>query len=123
MAAPGQRPPHLRGVDTRPQRPSLAVIVSTAPERGDLARALELARAAREADIEVGLFFMHEAVRGLPAQRRALDALRELDCELRVCATSAEACGLDEDALGVALGSQDDHAALVHRSARVLAFT
>jgi sulfur relay (sulfurtransferase) complex TusBCD TusD component (DsrE family) len=101
----------------------LALVVTTAPERGDLARALALARAARAAGVEVGLFVMDEAVRGLPAARAALAALAELDCELCACATSAHARGLSEADVGMLLGSQDDHAALVHRADRVVAFT
>jgi sulfur relay (sulfurtransferase) complex TusBCD TusD component (DsrE family) len=98
----------------------LALVVSTAPERGDLDRALALARAARVAGVEVGMFFMDEAVRGLPAARASLAAL---DCELCACASSACARGLGEADVGMLLGSQDDHAALVHRADRVIAFT
>jgi sulfur relay (sulfurtransferase) complex TusBCD TusD component (DsrE family) len=102
------------------QAKRLALVVSTAPERGDLDRALALARAGRAAGVEVGMFFMDEAVRGLPAARAALAAL---DCELCCCASSAHARGLGEADVGMLLGSQDDHAALVHRADRVIAFT
>ena len=101
----------------------LALVVSTAPERGDLERALALAWAGRAAGVEVGMFFMDEAVRGLPAARPALAALAALDCELCCCASSAHARGLGEADVGMLLGSQDDHAALVHRADRVIAFT
>lgn len=101
----------------------LALVVTTAPERGDLARALALARAARAAGIEVGVFIMDEAVAGLPAARAHTAALAELDCELVACASSAHARGLGEADVGVLLGSQDDHAALVHAADRVVAFT
>lgn len=101
----------------------LAIVVSTAPERGDLARAAALARAACERDVDVGLFFMHEAVRGLPDAQAMLQELAEIGCDLCACASSAHALGLGEADVGVLLGSQDDHAALVHRADRVVAFT
>lgn len=101
----------------------LALVVSTAPERGDLERALALAHAAVAAGLEVGMFFMDEAVRGLPAARAALAALAALDCQLCACASSAHARGLRAADVGILLGSQDDHAALVHRADRVIAFT
>lgn len=101
----------------------LAIVVSTRPARGDLDAALALARAARAADVEVAMFFMHDAVGGLPPRRRELAVLAEQDCELVACATSAAALGLAEEEIGVLLGSQDDHAAMVHRATRVVAFT
>lgn len=101
----------------------LALVVSTAPERGDLARALALAHAARASGIEVGMFIMDEAVAGLPAARARTAALAALDCEIMACASSAHARGLTEADVGMLLGSQDDHAALVHAADRVVAFT
>jgi peroxiredoxin family protein len=101
----------------------LALVVSTAPERGDLDRALALARGARSAGVEVGLFFMDHAVAGLPARRAQLSELEELGCELCACATSAQLLGLGEADIDMLLGSQDDHAALVHRAHRVVSLT
>lgn len=101
----------------------LALVVSTHPERGDLDRALALARAACAAGVDVGMFFMDHAVAGLPGARAELAELAELGCELVACASSAHARGLGEDEVGMLLGSQDDHAALVHRAHRVVAFT
>ncbi|WP_428262947.1 DsrE family protein [Haliangium sp.] len=101
----------------------LALVVSTAPDRGDLARAAALAQSARAAGIEVGCFFMHEAVRGLPDARALTAALADLGCDLIACASSAHGYGLSEHDVGMLLGSQDDHAALVHRATRVVAFT
>jgi hypothetical protein len=71
----------------------------------------------------VGIFFMDEAVGGLAARRSSLDALAAAGCELTACAQSATRLGLDREALGIELGSQDDHAALLHRADRVLSFT
>lgn len=101
----------------------LALVVSTAPERGDLERAFSLARAACELACEVSVFFMDQAVRGLPGARAEVSALAELGCELIACASSATAAGLRESDVGMLLGSQDDHAAMVHRAHRVIAFT
>ena len=101
----------------------LALVVSTLPERGDLERALALARAACAAGMDVGIFFMDEAVAGLPGARALLEDVAERGCELVACASSAHARGLSEDDVGMLLGSQDDHAALVHRAHRVVAFT
>ena len=101
----------------------LALVVSTAPECGDLARALALAEAACHTAIDVGLFFMHEAVAGLPGARNRIAELAELGCEMIACASSAHALGLTENDVGMLLGSQDDHAALVHRADRLIAFT
>jgi sulfur relay (sulfurtransferase) complex TusBCD TusD component (DsrE family) len=102
---------------------TLTLVVSTDPARGDLERAFALARAARAAGSEVALFVMDRAVGGLPAARAAVEGLHELGCDLAACATSATAFGLGEAEVGMLLGSQDDHAAMVHRADRVLAFT
>lgn len=102
---------------------SLAIVVSTEAEHGDLDRALALARGARVVGVEVGLFFMDHAVAGLPARRTMLSMLSEDGCQIIACAASATALGLSETDVGMLLGSQDDHAALVHRSDRLLAFT
>ncbi len=101
----------------------LALIVSTPPVAGDFQRAFSLARAARARNIDVGLFFMHEAVTGLPTRRSALSALADDGCELIACASSAEQFAISSEDLPLILGSQDDHAALVQRADRVVAFT
>ncbi len=101
----------------------LALIVSTAPESGDIDCALALAEAACRKAVDVGIFFMHAAVAGLAPRRARLRALAEDGCELCACASSASALGLDESDVGMLLGSQDDHAALVSRADRVVAFT
>lgn len=99
----------------------LALVVSVA---GDVPAALALARAARRQGVEVAAFFMADAVGALPAVRAELAALADdHDCELVACATSAHERGLREADVGVLLGSQDDHAAIVHRADRVVAFT
>jgi len=102
---------------------TLTLVVTTDPARGDLERAIALARAARAAGTEVALFVMDQAVRGLPAARAAIEELHDLGCDLAACATSATAFGLSESDVGILLGSQDDHAAMVQRATRLLSFT
>jgi len=97
----------------------LAILLAT---EGDLGRAVRLARAARARGVEVSLFAMDDGVAALAGDRAALDALLDDDCEVIACAQSAHLRGLDEDAVGVLLGSQDDHAAFVHRADRLVAF-
>ncbi|HTE55724.1 MAG TPA: DsrE family protein [Kofleriaceae bacterium] len=101
----------------------LAIVVSTAGETGDLEAAFELAGAAGAAGAYVSLFFMSDAVAGLPARRAVIAELADDGCELAVCAASAAAAGLGEDDIGLPLGGQDDHAAMVSRADRVVAFT
>ena len=105
----------------KPRR--LTIVVSTAAESGDLDAAFELARAACACGVYVSLFFMSDVVAGLPARRAELAELVEDGCELAVCAASAAAAGLEEADIGLPLGGQDDHAAMVSRADRVVAFT
>ena len=102
----------------------LAIVVSSDPALGDLHVAINVAQAARDARVEVSIFFMAQAVSGLLAVRERLAALSVDGCDLICCASSADACQLSISELeGVLLGSQDDHAAMVTRADRVLAFT
>ena len=101
----------------------LAIVLTTAPERGDLVRAARLAHAARAAGVEVSLFAMDAGVATIAGDRATLEALLDDDCEVIACALSAHVRNLVEDEVGVILGSQDDHAAFVHRADRVVAFT
>ncbi|HWM89005.1 MAG TPA: DsrE family protein [Kofleriaceae bacterium] len=105
----------------RPRR--LTIVVSTAAECGDLDAAFELARAACACGVYVSMFFMSDAVAGLPQRRAELTELTDDGCELAVCAASAAAAGLGEAEIGLPLGGQDDHAAMVSRADRVVAFT
>lgn len=101
----------------------LGLVVSTPPERGDLDRALALARAARRLGAEVGLFVMDAAVVGLPCRGGELRALADDGATIIACASSVQARGLSELDVDADLGSQDDHAALAHRAERLLAWT
>ncbi len=99
----------------------LALVLTTSAT-ADFATARDIALAARARDIEVSVFFMDDGVGALPAHRDVVDALDDEDCELIACALSAHERQLGEDDVGMLLGSQDDHAAFVHRADRVLAF-
>jgi sulfur relay (sulfurtransferase) complex TusBCD TusD component (DsrE family) len=99
----------------------LAIILSTPPERGDLERVERLARAARVRGVDVGIFLMDAAV-VWGAHERASRLVNEDGCDVFLCGTNAVKLGVVL-AAGVVEGSQDDHAALVHRADRVVAFT
>ncbi len=99
----------------------LALIVSTPPARGDFERAERLARAARARGVEVTIFLMDEAVLW-GAHVRAAALVNDDGCDMVLCGTNAAKWGV-RAASGVVEGSQDDHAAIVHRADRVVAFT
>ena len=99
---------------------TLALVVSTPPGRGDFERAERLARAARTRGLEVSLFLMDAAVAWAGDGRAA--ALVDDGCEVVACATNLERARVTA-AAGVVVGGQDDHAAIVHRAHRVVAFT
>jgi hypothetical protein len=101
---------------------NLAIVVSRADDWAD-ARALALAAREDLVDADVGMFVMDEAVPALAADATGREALAAAAVELIACATSAYQRGLAEAAVGVLLGSQDDHAALVGKADRVVAFT
>ena len=98
----------------------LAIICSKV---ADWSTAVRLAVVARLADLEVGMFVIDEAVAALASDASSRSTLLALDCSIIACATSALALSLDQATVGVELGSQDDHAALIHRADRVVAFT
>ena len=99
----------------------LAIVLTTAPERGDFERAERLARAARSRNVEVTIFLMDVAV-VWAAHERAAALVNEEGCDVVMCGTNAGKRGVVA-AGGVWEGSQDDHAAIVHRADRVVAFT
>ncbi len=96
----------------------LAIVVATEAARGDFTRAERIARAARAAGVEVGLFLMDGAA-GWGEDARAADLVDE-GCDVTVCATNF---GARRAAAGVVVGSQDDHAALVAGADRLVALT
>jgi hypothetical protein len=82
--------------------------------------ALALARAARRARHEVAMFAMDAGVAALAADRESVIALLDDDCEITVCSNSAVGIELPD---GIERGSQDDHAAVLGTSDRVVALT
>jgi hypothetical protein len=105
-----------------PPRASLAIVVSRGDDWAD-ARALALAARGDALDADVAMFVMDDAVAALAADASGRAALAGAEVEVIACATSAHQRALDRAAVGVLLGSQDDHAAIVGKADRVVAFT
>ena len=95
----------------------LGIVLGT---RGDLAPAVALALAARRARHEVSLFAMDAGCHALADAPAQVAALADADCELFACSNSAVGLVLPDE---VIRGSQDDHAAVVGTSDRVIALT
>lgn len=94
----------------------LGIVLATA----DVATAAAIALAARRARHEVAIFAMDAGCAALAQHPDVAQALVDEDCELFVCSNSA--VGLDFID-GVERGSQDDHAAVVGTSDRLVALT
>jgi len=95
----------------------LGIVLTT---RADLAHASALALAARRARHEVSLFVMDAGCAALAAEPATAHALLDADCEILACSNSAVGLELAD---GIVRGSQDDHAAVLGTSDRVVAFT
>jgi hypothetical protein len=95
----------------------LGLVLAT---RGDLAHAAALAHAARRQRHQVALFVMDAGVVAIAAEPAIAVRLLDDDCEITVCSNSA--VGIELPA-GVERGSQDDHAAVLGTSDRVIALT
>jgi hypothetical protein len=95
----------------------LGIVLAT---REDLGHAVGLALAARRARHEVALFAMDTGCNALAEHADAARVLLEADCELTACSNSSVGLELVE---GIERGSQDDHAAVIGTSDRVVAFT
>jgi predicted peroxiredoxin len=95
----------------------LGVILAT---RADLAHALAIALAARRAEHEVSMFAMDAGCVALSEDPATAQLLLDEDVEITACSNSADGMELIE---GIVRGSQDDHAAVVATSDRVVAFT
>lgn len=95
----------------------LGIVLAT---RADVFHAHAIALAARRAGHEVAMFAMDAGCRALAEQSAIARQLLDDDVEITTCSNSAVGVELIE---GVARGSQDDHAALVATSDRVVAFT
>ncbi|HEX7839947.1 MAG TPA: DsrE family protein [Kofleriaceae bacterium] len=95
----------------------LGIVLAT---RGDLGHAAALALAARRASHEVALFAMDAGCQALADAPELVAELLDADCELTACSNSADGIALPD---GVVRGSQDDHAAVVGTSDRLVALT
>ena len=95
----------------------LGIVLAT---RRDLELARALALAARRARHEVSLFAMDTGCQALADAPGVVAELADADCELIACSNSAVDLVLPDE---VARGSQDDHAAIVGTSDRVVALT
>ena len=95
----------------------LGIVLAT---RGDLEHAVALALAARRARHEVALFAMDAGCQALADAPAQVAALADADCELIACSNSAVGIALPDV---VMRGSQDDHAAVVGTSDRLVALT
>ena len=95
----------------------LGIVLST---RDDLRHARALALAARAARHEVAMFVMDAGCAALAAAPDTAAELIDADIEIWACSNSAVGHELAD---GVVRGSQDDHAAVVGTSDRVVAFT
>jgi len=95
----------------------LGIVLAT---RADLPHAVGLALAARRARHEVALFAMDAGCAALADHPDAVEQLLDADCELTACSNSSVGLALAD---GIERGSQDDHAAVVGTSDRVVAFT
>jgi hypothetical protein len=95
----------------------LGIVLATA---ADLEHAIAIALAARRADHEVALFAMDAGCRALAEAPDRVAVLADADCELFACSNSALGLALPD---AVVRGSQDDHAAIVATSDRMVALT
>lgn len=95
----------------------LGIVLTTT---GDLAHAVALALAARAARHEVAMFVMDAGCAAISAAPDVAQQLLDADVELTACSNSAVGLALAD---GITRGSQDDHAAVVGTSDRVVAFT
>ena len=95
----------------------LGIVLAT---RDGLATAVALALAARRARHGVALFLMDQGCHAAASDPGAIRALVDADCELVACSNSAVGLTLPD---GIERGSQDDHAALLGTSDRVVALT
>ena len=95
----------------------IGIVLAT---RIDLAQAAALAHAARRDRHEVAIFAMDLGCNALAAAPAIAQALLDDDIEITACSNSSVGLELVD---GIERGSQDDHAAVVGTSDRVVAFT
>ena len=95
----------------------LGIVLAT---RVDLPAAHAIALAARRARHEVAMFVMDAGCHALAEAPAVASELLDADCEITVCSNSAVNLELSDL---ITRGSQDDHAAVLGTSDRVIALT
>lgn len=95
----------------------LGIVLAT---RDDLEHAAAIALAARAARHEVDLFLMDAGCAAAAADPVTMTSLLDADCTIIACSNSAVGLPLVD---GIERGSQDDHAAVLGTSDRVVALT
>lgn len=95
----------------------IGIVLAT---RADLAHATAIAHAARAARHEVAMFAMDLGCHALADNAEIAQALLDDDIEITACSNSSVGLELAD---GIVRGSQDDHAAVIGTSDRVIAFT
>jgi hypothetical protein len=95
----------------------LGIVLSTS---ADLPMAAAIAHAARRARHEVVMFVMDAGVMAMSGAPEVAAGLIDDDCEVWACSNSAVGLELAD---GIVRGSQDDHAAVLGTSDRVIALT
>jgi hypothetical protein len=95
----------------------LGIVLAT---RADLPHARALALAARAARHEVAMFAMDAGCAALAEHPTIATELLDSDVEITACSNSAVDLELVD---GITRGSQDDHAAVVGTSDRIVALT
>ncbi|MBA3398163.1 MAG: DsrE family protein [Deltaproteobacteria bacterium] len=95
----------------------LGIVLATAE---DLAHAASIALAARAARHEVRIFAMDAGCAAIAGDPATAQALLDADCEIIACSNSAVGHDLVD---GIERGSQDNHAAILGTSDRVVALT
>lgn len=95
----------------------LGIVLAT---RGDLPHARALALAARAARHEVAMFAMDAGCAALADNAAIATQLLDADVEITACSNSSVGLELPD---GIVRGSQDDHAAVVGTSDRIVSLT
>ncbi len=95
----------------------LGIVLATS---ADLSTAAAIAHAARRARHEVVMFVMDAGVGAMSGAPDVVRGLLDDDCEITACSNSAVGLELVD---GIVRGSQDDHAAVLGTSDRVIALT
>lgn len=107
----------------------LGILLTTSPEHQNSTTAIRVARAALELGHQVELFLMDDGVYSLlnsPENRIAKEfaSLQEQGATLTLCGSNCGPRGATKETLipGVTVGSQYDHAQILHRADRFLVF-